>query len=114
MKKLWTWAKAFTASVANNDPASWGAHWVICIAGSVIPAVVAALIWTWTAGLVTGFLFSEVWLLVFWRREWLDIERHHRAGHDMPRYTRDGIRDIAGPIGNHLVWLLGILWEVFT
>lgn len=107
------WLRDLIDSVGRKDNASHGAHFVLAMAGSIVPAVLVAAFSGPVAGLVVGFLASEIWLGFFVRKETLDWERHQLAGDDLKRWGRDGLLDLVGPVGGHALWWIGLLWKLW-
>lgn len=115
MKNLLEKLRAFRHEMwraLTQDDASHAAHWLLVFFGSLVPAAIAAAFWGLTVGQVVGFVFSELWLLFMSGREVVDWLKHRATG-DKPGYKRDGVGDLVGPVVNHLIWWLAILYLIF-
>lgn len=99
------WWKVFTYS----DETTWGAHFVLVMLGTIVPAALASWLFGLTVGTIVGFAFSELWLLFMSGREVVDYFRHVIAEDPFDDFVRDGIGDIVGPLLVHLLWWVGLL-----
>ena len=86
------------------DAVSHVLHWILVITlTSVIAALGGHLGWN---PYLTGYVASELILYGFCLWEGFNYGTHRALGHDMRRWTRDGLLDLVGPVANRIIWTL--------
>lgn len=109
-ERIRKWRSQIWKALTVNDEVTWMAHLMLVVFGSLLPGILAALVWSsLTVGVVIGFLFSELWLLFMSGREVVDYFKHKKAGDEPKVFIRDGIGDLVGPLINHLLWWGGLI-----
>lgn len=101
------WARVLEmARAPMTDETSWVAHWVVVAAST---GVIAGVLGAATGhGVLWGVWVSEAWAVFFVGREVGNYLTHKAKGHDMRRWTVDGVLDLVGPLAHHVLW-----WTVF-
>lgn len=96
--------------MSSNDVVSWITHWMICWFSTLVLWGLVNQFWAYLPAVVMGKLLAEFWLVFFGHREGRNLVEHRVAGHDMKRYTKDGMGDLAGAVLCDVVWWL-VLWS---